>query len=158
MARELILAWIGRRRRDAWDTLDAEYLTRIERVWPIRELVLRPADGEPVVRLRREAEALRAARPTPSTLIVLDRRGRARPSRELAERLIERIEASPHPIVLAIGSDLGLDPALVAEADERWSLGPLTLPHALARLVLLEQLYRASSLAAGTGYHRDPLG
>jgi 23S rRNA (pseudouridine1915-N3)-methyltransferase len=157
MARELVVAWFGRRRRDAWDTLADDYLERIRRVWPCREVVLRPAEGDGPTRLKREAELLRAALPTPATTIALDRRGKSLGSRELAERLIARLEASPNPVWFVIGSDLGLDPTLVAASDERWSLGPLTLPHALARVVLLEQLYRASSLASGSGYHRDPL-
>ena len=60
------------------------------------------------------------------------------------------------PVVFFLGSDLGLDPNLVAKCRQRLSLGPLTLPHALARLILLEQLYRALSILEGIQYHRRP--
>jgi 23S rRNA (pseudouridine1915-N3)-methyltransferase len=60
--------------------------------------------------------------------------------------------------VFVIGSDLGLDGGLKAGAHERFALSRLTLPHALARVVLLEQLYRACDLLAGGQYHRASLG
>jgi 23S rRNA (pseudouridine1915-N3)-methyltransferase len=62
----------------------------------------------------------------------------------------------PRPVVFFLGSDLGLDPDLAARCRLRLSLGPLTLPHSLARLVLLEQLYRALSILEGIQYHRKP--
>lgn len=157
MSRELVVLWLGRARRDAWQTLADDYLTRIRRVWPLREVVVRPAEGDVTTRLRREAEAVGALLPRPGTSIALDRRGQARGSRELAQRLVARLDSNPAPVTFVIGSDLGLDWDFVARCDESWSLGPLTLPHALARLVLLEQLYRAASLASGTAYHRDPV-
>lgn len=52
-----------------------------------------------------------------------------------------------------IGGALGLAPELLRRADERWSFGPVTLPHALARVVLLEQLYRAVKISRGEKYH-----
>ncbi len=158
MARELVVVWLGRARRDAWESLCADYIERIGHVWPLREVVLRPAEGDLVSRLRREAELIEAALPPSAGVIALDRRGKARGSRELAERLMARLESNPNPLAFVIGSDLGIDPKFLDRADERWSLGPLTLPHALARLVLLEQLFRASSFATGTGYHREGVG
>ena len=61
-----------------------------------------------------------------------------------------------HPIVFLIGSDLGLDRAVIDSAREVLSLGPMTLSHELARVVLYEQLYRALSIEAGMSYHREP--
>jgi 23S rRNA (pseudouridine1915-N3)-methyltransferase len=61
-------------------------------------------------------------------------------------------------MAFVIGSDLGLDGELKAAAQERLALSRLTLPHHLARLLLLEQLYRASDLLAGGQYHRGCLG
>jgi 23S rRNA (pseudouridine1915-N3)-methyltransferase len=78
-------------------------------------------------------------------------------SRELASFLASTRDEWPHPLAFVVGSALGLDAELVAEADVRLSLGPLTLPHQLARLTLWEQLYRGLSLGAGIKYHRDPL-
>jgi 23S rRNA (pseudouridine1915-N3)-methyltransferase len=123
----------------------------------VRDLPLRPAPGEGAERLAAEAAALRRALPAPCRRVVLDRRGRALSSPQLADWLQAQRDGWPHALVFLLGSDLGLDESLRAEADLALSLGPLTLPHQLARLVLYEQLYRALSLAAGMKYHRAPL-
>jgi 23S rRNA (pseudouridine1915-N3)-methyltransferase len=72
---------------------------------------------------------------------------------ELARRL-EAWMRDARPVALAIGGSRGLDPALVAAASDRWSLGPLTLPHELARVVVAEQLYRATTILRGEPYHK----
>jgi 23S rRNA (pseudouridine1915-N3)-methyltransferase len=74
---------------------------------------------------------------------------------ELARRLARLRREWPHSIAFLLGSDLGLDPRLVAGARWVLSLGPLTLGHELARLVVYEQLYRALCLDAGINYHRS---
>lgn len=159
MARELIVAWAGRHRRDRWDELCADYRGRIERSWKIRELAVKTRDaGEPRERLRAEGEALRAALPDACWLVALDRRGEAVSSEELSSRLVRWREQWPHAIAFVLGSDLGLDQeTLLTTARWRWSLGPLTLPHELARLVVYEQIYRALCIASGINYHRQPL-
>lgn len=84
----------------------------------------------------------------------LDRQGRAWPSLEWAKRLDQaRASAAPR-LVLVIGGPDGLDAAVLARARDSISLGPATLPHELAALVALEQLYRAHGILAGTPYHR----
>jgi 23S rRNA (pseudouridine1915-N3)-methyltransferase len=113
--------------------------------------------GEGEARRRAEGDALLAALPEPCWTVALDRRGDAPTSAELARSFARRRREWPHAIAFLVGSDLGLDPALRAAARERWSLGPLTLPHELARLVLYEQLYRALSIEAGIDYHRASL-
>ena len=149
--------WTGRRRRDAWETLCADYRARVERFVPVRDVALRLQPGEGAERLAAEAVAVRHALPAPCRRIVLDRRGKALSSRELAAFLGRTLEEWPHSLAFVIGSDLGLDSALARGADLALSFGPLTLPHSLARLVLYEQLYRCLSLASGMKYHRDPL-
>lgn len=157
MGRELLVVWTGRRRRDEWESLCADYRQRVERFAPVRDVVLRQLPGEGPERLAAEAAAVRAALPQPCRVVALDRRGRALSSRDLATWLERTAAEWPHAVAFVLGSDLGLDPALVREADLALSLGALTLPHALARLVLYEQLYRCLSLASGMKYHRDPL-
>ncbi len=158
MPRELVVAWVGRHRRDPWERLCAPYRERIGRHLPVREIALvERAAGNERQRVGREADSLLASLPDPCWLVALDRRGEARSSEELARWLAGLIEGWPHAIAFAIGSDLGLGPATLEAARERLSLGPLTLPHELARLVLYEQLFRALSLAAGMKYHRGPL-
>lgn len=158
MARELLVVWAGRRRRDAWERLCGVYRQRIESHLPIRESVVRVA-GKADGRERRRAEgaALAASLPSPCWSVAVDRRGKARSSRGLSEWLARLRDDWPHPIAFVLGSDVGLSAAFLAEARDSLSFGPLTLPHELARLVLYEQLYRALSITAGIKYHREPL-
>ncbi len=158
MPRELVVAWVGRHRRDDWERLCAPYRERIGRYLPVREIaVLERAPGGERERAEREGNALLAALPDPHWLVALDRRGTVRTSEDLARWLAELIGRWPHALVFALGSDVGLGDATLAAARERLSLGSLTLPHELARLVLYEQLYRALSITAGMKYHRGPL-
>ncbi len=115
------------------------------------------ADGPDRVRLETEGQALLAALPEPCWTIALDRRGRALGSKQLADHLARVRDEWPHALAFAIGSDLGLSPAVLSAARERLSLGPMTLPHELARLVVYEQIYRALSILGGIKYHREPL-
>ena len=78
-------------------------------------------------------------------------------SEQFADRLARLKQEWPHPIAFLIGSDLGLDRAVLEGARAVLSFGPLTLSHELARVVLYEQLYRALSIEAGMSYHREPL-
>lgn len=155
MARELLVVWAGRHQRSSWEELCAGYRRRIARLAPVRDLPVRARGGagDPQ-RLRAEGEALLAALPDPCWPVALDPLGEALDSPALARRLARWREEWPHPVAFLIGSDLGLDPAVVAAARWRLSLGPLTLSHELARLVLYEQLFRSLSIEAGLGYHR----
>ena len=158
MGRELLIVWAGRRRRDAWDRMCEPYRQRIERQMPLTESVVRVAGaGEGRSRRRAEGEALLAALPSPCWPVAVDRRGKARSSRALAEWLGRLRREWPHPVAFLLGSDVGLSADLMAQARDSLSFGPLTLPHELARLVLYEQLYRALSILAGMNYHRPRL-
>jgi len=87
-------------------------------------------------------------------VVAMDSRGRQPASSEaLAAWLGRRLE-DPRPTAFLIGGAIGLDPQVAAAADERMSLGPLTLPHQLARVVLAEQVYRALADLAGHPYPR----
>ena len=86
--------------------------------------------------------------------VVLDEKGDALTTRQLAERLASW-QAAGDNVALIIGGPDGLDPAFKATAHERLRLSSLTLPHALVRVILAEALYRASSLLRGHPYHRD---
>jgi 23S rRNA (pseudouridine1915-N3)-methyltransferase len=86
--------------------------------------------------------------------VCLDVRGQSVGTPALARRLEAWMQGG-RDIALLIGGPDGLDPACLAGADWRWSLSPLTLPHALVRVLVAEQLYRAWSILAGHPYHRD---
>lgn len=158
MARELVILWAGRHHRSGWEEICSTYRRKIGHMAAIRDVPVKArAASEDPQRLRVEGQALLAALPRPSWPIALDSRGEILDSSQLAERLI-RIKAEwPHPVVFVIGSDLGLDPAVLDEARWVLSLGRLTLSHELARAVLYEQLFRTLTIEAGMSYHREPL-
>lgn len=87
-------------------------------------------------------------------LVALDERGAEPTSAELAERLAAWMGSGLPGVVFLVGDADGIPAALQARADERLALSRLTLPHRLARLILLEQLYRALSIVRGEPYHR----
>ncbi len=122
----------------------------------LREIALaRRAGGQAVERLQRqEADALLRQRQPGSLLIALDERGRQWSSREWGEQYRRWQQESPKVDFLLGGPD-GLHPQLRDEAGITLSLGRMTLPHGLARVVLIEQLYRAWSLSQGHPYHRE---
>ncbi|MCS6996472.1 MAG: 23S rRNA (pseudouridine(1915)-N(3))-methyltransferase RlmH [Casimicrobiaceae bacterium] len=136
----------------------ADYAKRFPREWPFEAIDLPPerrSAKRPVAAiLAAEAARIRAQRPREAPLILCDERGEACRSRELAARLAQF--AREHAAAcFVIGSADGVDPALRAEATWLLALSRLTLPHALAKLVLIEQLYRAVSILRGEPYHRD---
>jgi 23S rRNA (pseudouridine1915-N3)-methyltransferase len=119
-------------------------------------LYLKRLPGLEVVELRdagmaREAEAIAAALRPEEQLVALTDEGQTYSSVGLARRLEG---AGSERLAFVIGGADGLDPALRARASWRLSLSPMTFPHELARLLLLEQLYRALSIQQGGPYHR----
>ena len=102
-----------------------------------------------------EGEALAARLLDGDHLIACDEHGRAHGSRDFAARLAGLRDAGVRRLVFLIGGADGLDPALLARANERLAFGPQTWPHALARVMLAEQVYRAVAILGGSPYHRD---
>lgn len=100
------------------------------------------------------ARRVQSRLPRNTLLVALDERGREFTTREFATRLAAW-RATGVPIAFAIGGPDGLDPALREAARQLMRLSSLTLPHALAQVVLYEQLYRAASLLGGHPYHRQ---
>jgi 23S rRNA (pseudouridine1915-N3)-methyltransferase len=125
--------------------LAEEYAGRIRRFADLEVLELR-AEGP-----AREAEALLGK--ARGEVWALDERGTLLASAELARRL-GRLRDDARPLTLCIGGDEGLDERVRAGARFVWSLSPLTLPHRLARVVVLEQLYRAFEILRGSPYHK----
>lgn len=159
MSREYLIVWAGRHRRDHFESLCAGYRERIVRALShtiaVRDLPVRSRrGGEDDARRRAEGEAQLAVLPDPCWTIALDSRGKTLSSPQLARELVRLREEWPHPVAFLLGSDLGLDDAVLAGARRVLSFGPMTLSHELARLVLYEQLYRALDIAAGGKYHK----
>jgi 23S rRNA (pseudouridine1915-N3)-methyltransferase len=151
---ELALLAVGRLRpfyREACD----EYARRLGRYVRFREIEVREAGRSPSVEAQRDEEAARigAKLPAGCTVVALTRCGVPWSSDELA-RQIERWRMAARPVTLVIGGSHGLSPPFTARSASRWSLGPLTLPHELARVVVMEQLYRGFTILRGEPYHK----
>ena len=151
---ELVLLGVGKLRPSFRAACD-DYLRRLGRYLKVREVEVREASRAPTVEVQRaeEASRLQAKVPPGSRLVALARQGAGWSSEELARR-VDRWMHEGRPVVLALGGSRGLAPEFVAGAADRWSLGPLTLPHELARVVTAEQLYRACTLLRGEPYHK----
>lgn len=110
--------------------------------------------SQPVERaVRQEGEKMLAALTGNEQLIALDVRGKSWSTEQLSGELANWLQGG-RDIALAIGGPDGLAPDVLARAEQRWSLSPLTLPHPLVRIVVAEQLYRAMSILRNHPYHR----
>lgn len=152
------VVWFGRPAASPYEKEVEQYRRRVDRRWPAEDLPLRPAAGgraaDPRRALAAEAEAISRKVPGGWTRVALDESGAQVDSVGLARRLAELQGSSVPGVVFVIGSDLGLDREIQGSADLRLSLGRLTLPHLLARLVLWEQIFRATDILSGGSYHR----
>lgn len=124
--------------------------------WPIRLIDVGPRTGPDPVRNRAdEASRIQKSLSAGSVLIALDEHGQSLDSRAFASCLAHFQEDGRSDVAFVLGGADGLDPALVKRAERVLALGPMTWPHRLARVMLMEQLYRASTILAGHPYHRD---
>jgi 23S rRNA (pseudouridine1915-N3)-methyltransferase len=144
---KLKFAWIGKTKQPAIQVLTDEYLKRISRY--------APAEG---VAVRDEAALLslcgRSAKNAPkSTLVLMDSRGKEFSSEQFAKLLGEYQDRNPLPLLFAIGGADGFSSEARAAAQHTISLGKMTLAHEIARVVLLEQVYRAFTILRGHPYH-----
>jgi len=114
----------------------------------------RRAGENPQRAVAREGSDMLAALGPKDHVVALQVSAPQRSTEGLSNWLAERLRAAK-PLALLIGGPDGLAPQCIERADESWSLSPLTLPHALVRIVVAEQLYRAMSLLAGHPYHRS---
>ena len=134
-----------------------EYQKRLSHWLPLELVEVEPGirgKGRDTARaMSDEGARVLAALPKHPNVVALDGRGRMHSSEQLAQRL-EHWRAQGRDVAFLIGGPEGHASEVLARADESWSLGPLTLPHMLVRLVLAEQLYRAAALLANHPYHR----
>jgi 23S rRNA (pseudouridine1915-N3)-methyltransferase len=154
---QLLIVAVGQR-MPAW--VDAAYADYAKRLPPEFALELREVKPEPrsdsrtaLAALAIEAERIRAALPKRASVVILDERGREVSSQELSTSL-QRWRENALPLALVIGGADGLDEGFKSEAAERLRLSSMTLPHGLARVLLVEQLYRAWSILQNHPYHR----
>lgn len=143
---------VGKNKDKSLQDLIDDYLKRMS--WKMMLIEIPAPNISDAERKSREAELIRAAIPAKSSVIILDERGDNVDSIAFAKKL-EQISAHQSPnIAVIIGGADGIDEALRKEAQWVVSFGKLTWPHMLVRLMLVEQLYRASTILSGHPYHR----
>jgi len=140
------VAWIGKTKDAAIQSLTDEYLKRLSRYAEVEGVTLK--DEAAVLKL-----CGRDARPGRHTLVLLDGRGKQLSSEELAKFLGDYQDRNPLPLLFAVGAADGFTDQTRQVATLVLSLGKMTLAHELARVVLLEQLYRAFTILKGHPYH-----
>jgi 23S rRNA (pseudouridine1915-N3)-methyltransferase len=156
---KLRLIWIGSNSDSEFAAAIDRYVNRIKHFFPIEIVEILPAgrgrqSQSDVAMMRGQSARLTAAIPERGYTIVLDERGEMFDSVKFA-RWLERLTIdSPHGIHFVLGGDVGLDDATRQRADKVMSLSPMTLPHQIARVVLLEQIYRACTLMRNIAYHK----
>jgi 23S rRNA (pseudouridine1915-N3)-methyltransferase len=134
------------------------YVKRIKHFFPIEVTSIPPERGrqgsDDVAIMRAQSARLVAAIPEKGTVVVLDERGQTLDSLKFAGWLERLTIDSPYGVTFVIGGDTGIDDSVRRRADKLLSLSPMTLPHQLARVVLLEQIYRACTLMRNISYHK----
>ncbi len=139
---KLIVAWIGKTKHPAIQSLADEYLERLSHYCDVEGKALKDERGL----LRRGGRVQQA-------LVLLDPRGKQLSSEELAKFLGNHQDRNPFPLCFAVGAANGFSDELRASANLLLSLSKMTIAHELARVVLLEQLYRSFTILKGHPYH-----
>jgi 23S rRNA (pseudouridine1915-N3)-methyltransferase len=143
---KLRIAWIGKTKDPAIQSLTDEYLKRLSRYADTQGMALK--DESALLKL-----GPRDARSLKHTLVLLDSRGKQLSSEEFATYLANYQDRNPLPLLFAVGPANGFTAEIRQEANLLLSLGKMTVAHELARVVLLEQLYRAFTILKGHPYH-----
>ena len=152
---------VGKLKERFYTDAAAEYLKRLSRCCkaevielPEERLPEAPSPAQIAAALEKEAAAIRSKLPSSAFIVALCVEGKLRSSEALARMLSDSASRGQSQVVFLIGGSFGLDPSLKALAAERLSMSPMTFPHHLARVMLLEQIYRAYQINAGTRYHK----
>jgi 23S rRNA (pseudouridine1915-N3)-methyltransferase len=152
---QISLVCVGRLRGSPFADAVAHYERLLSRYTRLEVSEIREGGADASRReqnLIREAEQILTRIPPDTFICALDREGEALTSTALADWLEQRRHAG-RDLCFVVGGAFGLDPSVLERADHQVSLGPLTLPHLLARVVLLEQLFRAHKILAREPYH-----
>ena len=153
---QIVVAAVGRLKRSEWQSAQAEYLKRLKRYTSVSVIEVKDAVGRgfpDAVAMRREGDALLKATAKARRRILLSPDGRKLNSEEFAAYLQRQIEHNGH-LSFLLGGPLGFAQEVESAAEDSLSLSPLTFPHELARVVFLEQLYRAFTILRGEPYHK----
>lgn len=149
----ITLLAFGRLRLAPCRDLERHYLDMLKPYARLEVNELAEGKGDPVRQLKEEAERLRPRLRAVSCPVLLTPEGKLRDSEALAQWLGTHMDRGDG-LAFALGSSHGFEPALKGEIREQLSLSPLTFPHELSRVMLLEQLYRAFTILRGKTYHK----
>lgn len=153
---KIVIAAVGKLKERHYRDAADEYLKRLRPYAAIEMVEAADQDlsqGDDRAR-RTEAEAIERLVPAGARVIALDAAGKQYSSEGFSQHLAEIMHSGQAAVAFIVGGSAGIDPELLARVDERVSLGPMTLPHQLARVVLLEQIYRAFRIMRNEPYHR----
>ena len=152
---------VGKLKEKFYADAVSEYSKRLSRFCKLDIVELNeerlPEDPSPAqieAALSREADTIRAKLPPAAMAVALCVEGKTRSSEELARLMADRASRGVSHLVFLIGGSFGLHPSIKELAAVRLSMSPMTFPHHLARVMLLEQIYRAYQINAGTNYHK----
>lgn len=152
---------VGKLKEKFYIDAAAEYVKRLQRhckleliELPEQRLPDDPSPAEIQKALRAEGDAIRERLPKGGAVIALCIEGKPCSSQELSRRMADFGVQGKTPLTFLIGGSVGLDEDLKRRADWRLSMSPMTFPHHMARIMLLEQIYRAYQIADGTKYHK----
>ena len=154
---KLAILWVGKTRDRRLDALTDEYIERVRRYCrlDVREVREDPRDSAvtPAERADREGRKLLKSYRPGEYRIVLDEKGRQVGSQEFASFLGRALEGHPSGVAIVIGGPYGVSEAVRDDASELIALSKMTLTHETARLIALEQIYRAFTILRGGRYH-----
>ena len=152
---------VGKLKEKFYIDAAAEYVKRLQRhcrleliELPEQRLPDDPSPAEIQKALRTEGDAIRERLPKGGAVIALCIEGKPCSSEELSRRMADFGVQGKTQLTFLIGGSVGLDEDLKRRADWRLSMSPMTFPHHMARIMLLEQIYRAYQIAGGTKYHK----
>lgn len=153
---KILLVVVGKLKERFWREAAEEYLKRLVPYATVRvvEIADRDSGRDEARALAEEGADILRAIPDGTHVIALEVGGRQLSSEKFSARLDDLGLQGRSNVAFVVGGSVGLAPPVLARADERLSLGPMTLPHNLARVVLLEQVYRAFRISRGEPYHK----
>ena len=158
---KVTLICVGKLKEKFYAQATAEYAKRLSRFCKLEIVELpesrlsdSPSPAEMSQSLTAEAALIEAKLPKGSALVAMCIEGEELSSPQLAEKMRQFAVSGVSNLTFLIGGSVGLSPAIKAQADFRLSMSPMTFPHHLARVMLLEQIYRAYQINAGTKYHK----
>ena len=152
---------VGKLKEKFYADAVSEYVKRLSRFCkldivelPEERLPDDPSQAQIDAALRRESEAIRGKIPAGAHVIAMCVEGKERSSEELARLMAESANRGESHLVFLIGGSFGMHPSIKAQAAVKLSMSPMTFPHHLLRVMLLEQIYRGYQINAGTRYHK----